>query len=126
MAFSSLFFLTVTLVLMMERKGHAEMNPQATFREKRCTCEVLEDKECVYFCHVGVVWVNTPGKVVPYGVGSYPQRLKRDATRCLCTSSDDTKCLNFCMPSVAKEHYKGKCSNLFQKINKDENKQQES
>uniref|UniRef100_A0A8C4XCH6 Endothelin-like toxin domain-containing protein n=1 Tax=Erpetoichthys calabaricus TaxID=27687 RepID=A0A8C4XCH6_ERPCA len=42
------------------------MNPQATFREKRCTCEVLEDKECVYFCHVGVVWVNTPGYAIHF------------------------------------------------------------
>ncbi|CAL8392412.1 unnamed protein product [Arctogadus glacialis] len=29
-------------------------------REKRCSCENPRDKECVYFCHVGILWINTP------------------------------------------------------------------
>ena len=29
-------------------------------REKRCSCENPRDKECVYFCHVGTLWINTP------------------------------------------------------------------
>ncbi|CAL9692219.1 unnamed protein product [Knipowitschia caucasica] len=29
-------------------------------REKRCSCENQKDKECIFFCHIGIVWVNTP------------------------------------------------------------------
>ncbi|MBN3273442.1 EDN2 protein, partial [Polyodon spathula] len=77
---------------------------KAPHREKRCSCENLKDKECVYFCHIGIVWVNTPGQVVPYGVGDSPIRLKRDAARCLCDGNSDTTCLHFCvMPSLVKE-----------------------
>ncbi|KAI4792948.1 hypothetical protein KUCAC02_033027 [Chaenocephalus aceratus] len=30
-------------------------------RVKRCSCENQKDKECIFFCHIGIVWVNTPG-----------------------------------------------------------------
>ena len=33
---------------------------RAPRRQRRCSCENLKDKECVYFCHIGIVWVNTP------------------------------------------------------------------
>ncbi|KAM8790411.1 endothelin-1 [Rhynchonycteris naso] len=76
-------------------------------RPKRCSCSTLMDKECVYFCHLDIIWVNTPGHIVPYGLGS-PSRSKRslrdlfptEATdqgnRCQCASQKDKKCWNFC------------------------------
>ncbi|XP_004694818.1 PREDICTED: endothelin-1 [Condylura cristata] len=76
-------------------------------RTKRCSCSSLMDKECVYFCHLDIIWVNTPEHIVPYGLGS-PSRSKRSLkdlfptkaadykNRCLCTSPKDKKCWNFC------------------------------
>lgn len=29
-------------------------------RTKRCSCNSWDDKECVYFCHLDIIWVNTP------------------------------------------------------------------
>lgn len=29
-------------------------------RPKRCSCASFLDKECVYFCHLDIIWVNTP------------------------------------------------------------------
>lgn len=37
-----------------------QLSHKAHDREKRCSCENLKDRECVYFCHIGIVWVNTP------------------------------------------------------------------
>lgn len=36
---------------------HASWRPR---RSKRCSCSSLMDKECVYFCHLDIIWVNTP------------------------------------------------------------------
>uniref|UniRef100_A0A3Q1H8Y5 Endothelin-like toxin domain-containing protein n=1 Tax=Anabas testudineus TaxID=64144 RepID=A0A3Q1H8Y5_ANATE len=58
-------------------------------REKRCSCENQKDKECIFFCHIGIVWVNTPSYVVPYGFGSV--RLRRELSRCLCEDTQDAK-----------------------------------
>ncbi|KAM7368292.1 hypothetical protein PAMP_014527 [Pampus punctatissimus] len=63
-------------------------------REKRCSCENQKDKECIFFCHIGIVWVNTPNHVVPYGFGSV--RLRRELSRCFCTNRQDVQCINFC------------------------------
>ncbi|KAI4580242.1 hypothetical protein MJT46_001610 [Ovis ammon polii x Ovis aries] len=30
-------------------------------RTRRCSCSSWLDKECVYFCHLDIIWVNTPG-----------------------------------------------------------------
>lgn len=41
--------------------GEATLNdilPQR--RTKRCTCYTYKDKECVYYCHLDIIWVNTP------------------------------------------------------------------
>ncbi|XP_010116333.1 PREDICTED: endothelin-2, partial [Chlamydotis macqueenii] len=46
-------------------------------RTKRCSCNSWLDKECIYFCHLDIIWVNTPGHTAPYGLGSPPQRRKR-------------------------------------------------
>lgn len=29
-------------------------------RAKRCTCFTYKDKECVYYCHLDIIWINTP------------------------------------------------------------------
>ncbi|XP_050953027.1 endothelin-3b [Labeo rohita] len=74
-------------------------------RSKRCTCYSFKDRECVYYCHLGIIWINTPQRTVPYGMSSYrsPQRLKRssgtDGTvlhRCTCADHSDSQCYNFC------------------------------
>ncbi|KAL8182529.1 UNVERIFIED_CONTAM: hypothetical protein K2H54_057772 [Gekko kuhli] len=76
-------------------------------RSKRCSCSSLEDKECVYFCHLDIIWINTPERIVPYGLGG-PARTRRsleDLTfanleetrdRCQCASLKDKKCRHFC------------------------------
>ncbi|XP_076872329.1 uncharacterized protein LOC143522492 [Brachyhypopomus gauderio] len=73
-----------------------ELQTRALCRTKRCSCENLKDRECVYFCHIGIVWVNTPSQVIPYGVGSLHTRLQRDVNRCVCTNKRDSQCLEFC------------------------------
>lgn len=32
-------------------------------RVRRCSCENQKDKECIFFCHIGIVWVNTARSV---------------------------------------------------------------
>ncbi|XP_007539317.1 endothelin-1 [Erinaceus europaeus] len=76
-------------------------------RSKRCSCSSLMDKECVYFCHLDIIWVNTPEHVVPYGLGSplrsrrslknsFPTKAADHRNRCRCASQKDKKCWNFC------------------------------
>ncbi|XP_039978690.1 endothelin-1 isoform X1 [Xiphias gladius] len=79
-------------------------------RTKRCSCSTFLDKECVYFCHLDIIWVNTPERVVSYGLGNAP-RTKRAAAaaaaaddsmatgggpRCQCLRENDSTCGNFC------------------------------
>ncbi|KAM9752360.1 endothelin-3b [Menidia menidia] len=80
-------------------------------RQKRCTCYSYSDKECVYYCHLDIIWINTPERTVPYGMSSYrgsqrPRRAvgggltKHDGpkTRCICAVADsDLECHNFCL-----------------------------
>ncbi|XP_044068074.1 endothelin-3b [Siniperca chuatsi] len=83
-------------------------------RPKRCTCYSYKDKECVYYCHLDIIWINTPERTVPYGMSSYrgPQRIRRalsgQATeregaktqRCICVLLDsDPECHDFCLSS---------------------------
>ncbi|XP_072308935.1 endothelin-1 [Eucyclogobius newberryi] len=79
-------------------------------RAKRCTCYTYKDKECVYYCHLDIIWINTPEHTVPYGMSSDQgsQRLRRSAgvrnrtgapaQRCVCSLSSDTHCSSFCVP----------------------------
>ncbi|XP_029607202.1 endothelin-1-like [Salmo trutta] len=112
MDLTTFYFLTTTLVLILEHEAYSDstaipgtgpeegpvklLNHRPHRREKRCSCENLKDKECVYFCHIGIVWVNTPGQIVSYGVGSFPVRLRREVGRCFCAERNDFECLHFC------------------------------
>ncbi|XP_075962606.1 endothelin-1 [Anarhichas minor] len=66
-------------------------------RTKRCSCATFMDNECVYFCHLDIIWVNTPERVVSYGLGNAP-RTKRAVSdsRCQCLRQNDIACRNFC------------------------------
>ncbi|NWT94209.1 EDN2 protein, partial [Urocynchramus pylzowi] len=78
--------------------GHPppESHLAARPRSKRCSCNSWLDKECIYFCHLDIIWVNTPGHTAPYGLGSPPRRRKRSAGRCECSHSRDSICATFC------------------------------
>ncbi|KAJ8360879.1 hypothetical protein SKAU_G00174040 [Synaphobranchus kaupii] len=79
-------------------------------RSKRCTCYTYKDKECVYYCHLDIIWINTPERTVPYGMSSYrgSQRVRRSAEggaiglrgagsqRCVCAVQVDLECSSFC------------------------------
>ncbi|XP_036447498.1 endothelin-3b [Colossoma macropomum] len=74
-------------------------------RPRRCTCFSYKDKECVYYCHLDIIWINTPERTVPYGMSSYrgSQRVRRSSgvagterQRCNCTDCNDTQCHKFC------------------------------
>ncbi|NXJ77718.1 EDN1 protein, partial [Trogon melanurus] len=76
-------------------------------RSRRCSCSSLLDEECVYFCHLDIIWINTPEKTVPYGLGgpsrsrrslkdTVPEMLAEPSNRCQCANQKDKKCLNFC------------------------------
>ncbi|XP_070767170.1 LOW QUALITY PROTEIN: endothelin-3b [Enoplosus armatus] len=87
---------------------------EAKSRPKRCTCYSYKDKECVYYCHLDIIWINTPERTVPYGMSSYrgPQRIRRaidgqaseregaKTQRCICAALDsDQECRDFCLSS---------------------------
>uniref|UniRef100_UPI00358FDE4D endothelin-1-like n=1 Tax=Myxine glutinosa TaxID=7769 RepID=UPI00358FDE4D len=72
-------------------------------RVRRCSCASLLDKECIYFCHLDIIWINSPEKLVPYGVGNLQQRERRSLPkmRCLChAGSSESKCFSFCHNSA--------------------------
>ncbi|KAM5181267.1 uncharacterized protein ACMZJ9_001775 [Mantella aurantiaca] len=70
--------------------------PSVHSRVKRCSCNNWMDKECIYFCHLDIIWVNTGGQTIPYGLGN-PRRCKRKAlARCLCEDIKDRICVSFC------------------------------
>ncbi|XP_075872613.1 endothelin-1 [Nelusetta ayraudi] len=111
MDFSHVCFLAVSLALIQqhrastvsilsptaeeEEEGPAvQLSQEAHRRVRRCSCENQKDKECIFFCHIGIVWVNTASHLVPYGSGSL--RLRRELSRCRCTHAEDGRCLSFC------------------------------
>ncbi|XP_032897539.1 endothelin-3-like [Amblyraja radiata] len=77
-------------------------------RTKRCTCFSYKDKECVYYCHLDVIWMNTPERTVPYGLSNVRRHKRSDRDmswlvrsqkpRCICTKDDDGLCGLFCRP----------------------------
>ncbi|XP_035242815.1 endothelin-2 [Anguilla anguilla] len=69
---------------------------QHRVRSKRCSCNNQQDSECHYFCHLDIIWVNTPSKMTVYGLGSPLSRRRRSTGRCACASADDLTCSSFC------------------------------
>ncbi|XP_063168608.1 endothelin-2 isoform X1 [Candoia aspera] len=65
-------------------------------RTKRCSCINWMDKECIYFCHLDIIWINTPSHSVPYGLGNPRVRQKRSLRRCECSHFKDSICATFC------------------------------
>ncbi|XP_057559887.1 endothelin-3 isoform X2 [Hippopotamus amphibius kiboko] len=80
-------------------------------RARRCTCFTYKDKECVYYCHLDIIWINTPERTVPYGLSNYRGRLRgrrsagqfpqsslpsKGTPRCACVEREDGACLHFC------------------------------
>ncbi|MEE6464969.1 hypothetical protein FKM82_006415 [Ascaphus truei] len=85
-------------------------SPWPPRRFKRCSCSSLMDKECVYFCHLDIIWINTPERTVPYGLGgprirralqdTDTEKLPEPTSRCLCAKRKDKKCLDFCQTAT--------------------------
>lgn len=41
-------------------RGRVPARGLARRRTRRCTCFTYKDKECVYYCHLDIIWINTP------------------------------------------------------------------
>ncbi|XP_065506751.1 endothelin-2 [Caloenas nicobarica] len=100
---AGVLLLVLTLCALLEDgMGHPSLESQLAaagathLRTKRCSCNSWLDKECIYFCHLDIIWVNTPGHTAPYGLGSPPRRRKRSLGRCECLHSRDSICATFC------------------------------
>ncbi|KAL7829872.1 hypothetical protein AOLI_G00307570 [Acnodon oligacanthus] len=100
---SSGVFHTAALPAWSLTEGAATPASARHSRTKRCSCATFLDKECVYFCHLDIIWVNTPERTVSYGLGSAPRRKRsaaraasNDAARCRCVDSSDGACASFC------------------------------
>uniref|UniRef100_A0A3B3SUT9 Endothelin 2 n=1 Tax=Paramormyrops kingsleyae TaxID=1676925 RepID=A0A3B3SUT9_9TELE len=83
------------LAVPREHAVHGHPAPHRV-RAKRCSCSNWLDMECIYFCHLDIIWVNTPSKTIPYGMGSPLSRRRRSAGRCECVDSADQACAAFC------------------------------
>ncbi|XP_053098707.1 endothelin-3 isoform X2 [Hemicordylus capensis] len=92
---------------------------EAHHRAKRCTCYTYKDKECVYYCHLDIIWINTPERTVPYGLTNYRSsfRGKRSTEqhrkilhsskwppfRCSCADRCDKQCMHFCTRTQSRQ-----------------------
>uniref|UniRef100_UPI0037E79477 endothelin-2 n=1 Tax=Semicossyphus pulcher TaxID=241346 RepID=UPI0037E79477 len=70
--------------------------PTQRVRTKRCACSNQMDSECHYFCHLDIIWINTPSKTTAYGLGNALSRRRRSTSRCTCANPNDQNCTNFC------------------------------
>ncbi|KAK5862516.1 hypothetical protein PBY51_017904 [Eleginops maclovinus] len=84
--------------------------PTQRVRTKRCSCSSPLDSECHYFCHLDIIWVNTPSKTTVYGLGRALSRRRRSTGRCTCAGPDDQTCRNFChhSPEITSTKRSGK------------------
>uniref|UniRef100_A0A3Q4G0K4 Endothelin-like toxin domain-containing protein n=1 Tax=Neolamprologus brichardi TaxID=32507 RepID=A0A3Q4G0K4_NEOBR len=73
-----------------------ERVPTHRLRTKRCACSNPLDSECHYFCHLDIIWINTPSKTTVYGLGGAFSRRRRSTGRCTCANRDDQPCAKFC------------------------------
>lgn len=85
--------------LSSQSESSGENLNQRHVRVKRCSCNDWEDKECIYFCHLDIIWVNTPSKILPYGLGNPSSRRRRSTQRCQCANPFDPNCNTFCHKS---------------------------
>ncbi|XP_051519279.1 endothelin-2 [Myxocyprinus asiaticus] len=98
-------FISATLCMLQQGFGYplseASSDPPVLkrVRTKRCSCSSWLDKECIYFCHLDIIWVNTPSKITPYGLGSPLSRRRRSTGRCECAILADRTCFTFCYNS---------------------------
>ncbi|AWO96848.1 putative endothelin-2-like [Scophthalmus maximus] len=83
-------------VMEQLREEAADDVPTQRMRAKRCACSSLLDSECHYFCHLDIIWVNTPSKTTVYGLGGALSRRRRSTGRCTCAKPDDQSCTSFC------------------------------
>ncbi|KAM4048216.1 endothelin-2-like [Anomaloglossus baeobatrachus] len=74
----------------------SSVQPSGHTRVKRCSCNNWMDKECIYFCHLDIIWINTGSQMLPYGLGSPGRRRKRSSARCHCQDGKDRTCNSFC------------------------------
>ncbi|XP_042295800.1 endothelin-2 [Sceloporus undulatus] len=100
---SGFLSLAFTLCVLLEEglssppaKSYLAAASSRHLRTKRCTCATWEDNECVYFCHLDIIWINTPGHAIPYGLGNLQKRQKRTLGRCECLHTKDRICTDFC------------------------------
>ncbi|XP_068180631.1 endothelin-2 [Antennarius striatus] len=87
------------LGLPVERQLEVEATdgvPQQRDRTKRCACSTPLDSECHYFCHLDIIWINTPSRTTIYGLGSALSRHRRATSRCACINTNDQTCTKFC------------------------------
>ncbi|NWS77032.1 EDN2 protein, partial [Crotophaga sulcirostris] len=85
-------------------KTHLATAGAAHLRTKRCSCNSWLDKECIYFCHLDIIWLISfvlfffffHSHTAPYGLGSPPRRRRRALGRCECAHSRDSICATFC------------------------------
>ncbi|KAJ8355442.1 hypothetical protein SKAU_G00182360 [Synaphobranchus kaupii] len=114
-ALHTLLTLTATLCVCLQEglglplSGQTEFSADSTphhgdagshrVRSKRCSCNNQQDSECHYFCHLDIIWVNTPSKITVYGLGNPLSRRRRSAGRCACSSAADHTCSSFCRNS---------------------------
>ncbi|KAK1153179.1 endothelin-2 [Acipenser oxyrinchus oxyrinchus] len=85
--------------LPLSDSSHPSLGAAPRLRVKRCSCNNWHDKECIYFCHLDIIWINTPGKTTLYGLGSPLSRRRRSLGRCQCSHSKDQSCARFCYRS---------------------------
>ncbi|XP_010867366.1 endothelin-2 [Esox lucius] len=103
-AHASLLLLISVRVCIQDGSGFPlsdkpDSNDLHRLRTKRCACNNQLDSECHYFCHLDIIWVNTPSKTTVYGLGSPLSRRRRSVGRCTCANSDDRICTSFCQDS---------------------------
>uniref|UniRef100_A0A3Q2ZCE7 Endothelin-1 n=1 Tax=Hippocampus comes TaxID=109280 RepID=A0A3Q2ZCE7_HIPCM len=100
-----LTFLTLGLFLFFFFKPSPTVSQTRHVRKKRCSCATFMDKECVYFCHLDIIWVNTPERIVSYGLGNAPRKRRSvqvapatesSRSRCQCLHRGDLTCAHFC------------------------------
>ncbi|XP_004647305.2 endothelin-3 isoform X1 [Octodon degus] len=89
-------------------QGQAAEGDPVHHRARRCTCFTYKDKECVYYCHLDIIWINTPEQTVPYGLsndrGNFRSRRSpgllpgsvQTPLRCMCVEPVDKVCVQFC------------------------------